>query len=590
MRRLFFVCVSLLWIAVFCLSACGKDGGNGQERNPKDAGNPGEESGAAPGSPYNGGQLPKGQDGDGALGGLSDENAENGQAGSRDTDEKNSREAEAAGTAARVLAAPSVNGKLSVRGRNLVDSYGNAVQLRGLSTHGLAWFPQYVNEKLFGELRKEWGANVVRLAMYTAESGGYCTDGDKEKLKELVKNGVQYAAKADLYAIVDWHILSDGNPNQYREEAVSFFKELLGELADYDNVLYEICNEPNGGTSWGEIKAYAKEVIPVIRENAPDAVILVGTPNWSQQVDLAAADPITEYGNLMYTLHFYAATHTGALQNTMAEAVDAGLPVFVSEFGICDASGNGEIDKEQAKIWVQLMDRLKISYVAWNLSNKEETSAVLKSSVDKVSDFTADDLSDSGEWFCRVLEAAKEKARAAEAAGTAESGAGDAAEAAESGTGSGTQGAVGTEGTVTGDVSGIAGNGTGGTAGTGSSSDVSLQGNNPAGGMRVSARNNGLEVTASLSGSWESEGQTFYQYVLLIKNVSGKDMTSWKMKVKFNGSVTLSNGWNGNFDAAGDTLNISSAEYNSKLAAGGSTNDVGFIVSGESGLKIKKIR
>lgn len=551
------VCIILL--LVICLSACGKAGGNGQAGNPKDAGNPGDESGAAPGSPHNDGRLPKGQDGDSAFNSPSDENAGNGQEGSRESGEKNSLKAETAETAARVLAAPSVNGKLSVRGTDLVDSFGNTVQLRGLSTHGLAWFPQYVNEKLFGELRKEWGVNAVRLAMYTAESGGYCTDGDKEKLKELVKSGVQYAAKADLYVIVDWHILSDGNPNQYREEAVSFFKEISGELADDDHVLYEICNEPNSGTSWGEIKAYAREVIPVIRKNAPDAVILVGTPNWSQQVDLAAADPITEYGNLMYTLHFYAATHAGALQNTMAEAVDAGLPVFVSEFGICDAGGNGEIDKEQAKIWVQLMDRLKISYVAWNLSNKEETSAVLKSSVDKVSDFTADDLSDSGEWFCRVLAAAKEKARAAETAGTVESGAGDAAEVA-------------------------------GTAGTDGSLDASLQGNNPAGGMRVSARNNGLEVTASLSGSWESEGQTFYQYVLFIKNVSGKEMTSWKTKVEFDGSVTLSNGWNGNFDAAGDTLNISSAEYNSKLAAGGSTNDVGFIVSGESGLKIKKIR
>ena len=203
---------------------------------------------------------------------------------------------------------------------------------------------------------------------------------------------------------MDWHILSDNNPNQYKEEALSFFGEMSRELSDYENVLYEICNEPNGGTSWGEIKAYAEEVIPVIRAGAPDAVILVGTPNWCQEAGQAAADPIAGYGNVMYTLHFYAATHTGALRNTMAKAIDAGLPVFVSEYGICDASGNGGLDKVQAKAWVQLMDQYKVSYVAWNLSNKEETSAVIGSGVEKASGFTEDDLSDSGRWLLRILQ------------------------------------------------------------------------------------------------------------------------------------------------------------------------------------------
>lgn len=117
---------------------------------------------------------------------------------------------------------PSVCGKLSVEGTQLVDEKGKAVQLRGLSAHGLSFYPQYVNEELFGQLRKEWKANVIRLAMYTAESGGYCTDGDKEYLKNLVRSGVEYATNQDMYVIVDWHVLSDGNPNQYAEEAIDF--------------------------------------------------------------------------------------------------------------------------------------------------------------------------------------------------------------------------------------------------------------------------------------------------------------------------------------------------------------------------------
>lgn len=300
-------------------------------------------------------------------------------------------------------ACPSVNGALHVDGTQLVDKNGNPVQLRGISTHGLAWFPDYINEACFKQLHEEWQANVIRLAMYTAEYGGYCTDGNKEYLKQLIQNGVEYAKKQDMYVIVDWHILSDSNPNLYVEEAKAFFKEIAGKYAGEEHILYEICNEPNGGTTWDEIKAYAAEVIPAIRSEDEDAVILVGTPNWSQFVDQAAAAPIAEYENLMYTLHFYAATHTDDLCAKMTEAVGNGLPVFVSEYGICDASGSGDIDETQANLWVESMNDCGISYVAWNLSNKEETSAILQSICSKTSGFTQDDLSASGKWLYRML-------------------------------------------------------------------------------------------------------------------------------------------------------------------------------------------
>ena len=278
-------------------------------------------------------------------------------------------ESESASYEDSFLAVPSVSGALHVEGAQLTDSNGNAIQLKGISTHGLAWFPEYVNEECFRQLRDKWNVNVIRLAMYTAESGGYCTDGNKEQLISLVKCGVEYATENDMYVIIDWHILADGNPNTYINEAEQFFSEMSKEYADYDNVIYEICNAPNGGTGWGEIKSYAEKIIEVIRSNDEDGIILVGTPNWSQYVDQAAADPITGYDNIMYTLHFYAATHTDWLRDTMTAAVEAGLPIFVSEYGICDASGNGAIDEEQARQWIDLMDNYGISYVAWNLSN-----------------------------------------------------------------------------------------------------------------------------------------------------------------------------------------------------------------------------
>ena len=295
-------------------------------------------------------------------------------------------------------------GRLHVKGTKLVDKKGHEVQLRGVSTHGLSWYPQYVNDKCFAQLHDKWGANVVRLAMYTEEYNGYCSGDAKNRsdLKKLIKKGVKLAKKHKMYVIVDWHILSDGNPNSHKKEAKAFFKEMSKELKGYNNVIYEICNEPNNGTSWKEIKSYAKSVISTIRENDKKAVIVVGTPTWSQDVDQAAADPI-KGENLMYALHFYAATHKADLRNKMTAAINKGLPVFVTEYGICDASGNGAIDKEEANRWVQTMDEYGVSYIAWNLSNKQESSSIIKSSCSKVSGFKKSDLSDEGKWLYSML-------------------------------------------------------------------------------------------------------------------------------------------------------------------------------------------
>ena len=295
-------------------------------------------------------------------------------------------------------------GRLHVKGTKLVDKKGHEVQLRGVSTHGLSWYPQYVNDKCFAQLHDKWGANVVRLAMYTEEYNGYCSGDAKNRsdLKKLIKKGVRLAKKHKMYVIVDWHILSDGNPNSHKKEAKAFFREMSREFKGYNNVIYEICNEPNNGTSWKEIKSYARSVISTIRKNDKKAVIVVGTPTWSQDVDQAAADPI-KGDNIMYALHFYAATHKTDLRNKMTAAINKGLPVFVTEYGICDASGNGAIDKKEADRWIQTMDEYGVSYIAWNLSNKQESSSIIKSSCPKVSGFKKSELSDEGRWLYHLL-------------------------------------------------------------------------------------------------------------------------------------------------------------------------------------------
>lgn len=290
------------------------------------------------------------------------------------------------------------HGALRVQGADLVDCNGDKFQLYGMSTHGIGWFPQFISYDSFLTLRDDWNTNCIRLAMYTAEDAGYCTGGDKEQLKSLVKSGVEYATELGMYVIIDWHILSDQDPNVYKEDAKAFFEDMASTYADYTNVLYEICNEPNGYATWDSVKSYAEEIIPIIRNNDEDAVIIVGTPTWSQDIDQAATAPLA-YDNVMYALHFYAGTHKDSLRQRLETCVSNGLPVFISEFGMCDASGNGANDFDSTSKWMDIIEKYGLSFCCWNLANKDESSSVFKSSTTSLADWTEDEMNESGKWI-----------------------------------------------------------------------------------------------------------------------------------------------------------------------------------------------
>ncbi|WP_165053444.1 MULTISPECIES: glycoside hydrolase family 5 protein [unclassified Adlercreutzia] len=311
-------------------------------------------------------------------------------------------EGAAADAASNNVAAFSKAGKLHVEGTGLADEQGNPVQLRGVSTHGLAWFPQYVNADAFATLREDWGANVVRLAMYTAESGGYCTDGDRSALLALIDEGVRAATAADLYVIIDWHILSDGNPTAHQAEALEFFDTVASRYAESDNVIYEVCNEPQSSPFSTVIKPYAEAALDAIRAHDPDAVVLVGTNTWSQDIDEVIGNRIDD-PNVMYTLHFYAATHKDGIREKLMRALDAGVPAFVSECSITDASGNGHIDGDSAATWLNLLNSRNVSFVAWSLSNKNETSALIAPGTQATSGWAEADLSEAGRWFKEAI-------------------------------------------------------------------------------------------------------------------------------------------------------------------------------------------
>lgn len=293
----------------------------------------------------------------------------------------------------------SQHGQLSVKNGQLVDKSGKGYQLRGMSTHGLTWFPEFVNESAFKTLRDDWNTNVVRLAMYVDEWGnGQCYMGNRSGSLELLEKGVDICVKLDMYVIIDWHVLNPGDPSKYTNEAKSFFETVSKRYAKYPNVIYEICNEPNGGASWsGNIKPYAEKIIPVIRKNAPNSVIIVGTPTWSQEIDKPLSDPLN-YKNVMYAFHFYAATHAG-LRSNVENCVAQGLPVFVSEFGTCDASGGGANDFNETQKWLSYFDKQGISYCNWSICNKDETCSVLRPGTSANGNWSESDLTENGKWM-----------------------------------------------------------------------------------------------------------------------------------------------------------------------------------------------
>ena len=300
-----------------------------------------------------------------------------------------------------VTGTPYANhGKLSVSGANLLDEKGEKYMLYGFSTHGLNFgddFSKYVNEDAFATLVDDFNTNCIRLVLYPRDYGGYTTGGDKAKLKAIMKNGIEYATNKGMYVLVDWHV-HNYNPQETKDEAKTFLAEIAKEYANYGNVLYEICNEPTNSPWDSAIKPYAEEVIPVIRQYAPDAVVIVGTNTWSQDIEEPLANPLdtATYGNVMYTFHFYANSHTDSYRSCVESAVKSGLPVFITEFGTCDASGNGGFNSSESEKWFSLCEKYNISHMNWSLSNKGETASAIQSSCSKTSGWTSSDLTESG--------------------------------------------------------------------------------------------------------------------------------------------------------------------------------------------------
>lgn len=292
------------------------------------------------------------------------------------------------------------HGQLQVIGTSLSDQSGNPVQLVGMSTHGLQYHPP-VEGHTIPNLAYGWRIEVIRPAMYVEDVkkgefvGGYLAQ--PEYMKRKLEGAIADALSTGLYVIVDWHLHND--PTNFTVQALEFFRDMASRYGTHPNILYEICNEPEY-TSWDTIKTYANAIIPEIRSLDPDNVILVGTPTWSQDVDVAADDPLVGYTNIMYALHFYTGAHGQSLRDKAEYALERGLPLFVSEWGTSDHSGgsNGAVYLEPARVWLDWMNARNLSFINWSFSNKAESSAALLPGVSMAGPWGSDDLSVSGSF------------------------------------------------------------------------------------------------------------------------------------------------------------------------------------------------
>lgn len=274
-------------------------------------------------------------------------------------------------TAAPAGSPVAVHGQLQVVGTQLLDAAGAPVQLKGVSSMWLTEesTPFAESKPALAFMRDNWKLSVIRAATPPPVSSG---------LQAQVDTVVQNAIALGVYVLVDWH--TEQAVNQ-QDQAVAFFTDMATKYGAYPNVIWEPYNEPNGFT-WAQIKAYHEVVVAAIRSVDPDNLIVLGTPNWSQYVDEAAADPVAGT-NLLYTLHFYSCTHTQSLRDRGNTAIAAGIALFVTEFGATYSDGglvsanHDYVCEDEANLWFAWMSQNDISGVAWKLDEGTDASCIL---------------------------------------------------------------------------------------------------------------------------------------------------------------------------------------------------------------------
>jgi endoglucanase len=294
----------------------------------------------------------------------------------------------------------AINGALHVSGGQVVNQNGVPPQLRGISFSWSIWQGRkYYNTDVVDWLANDFKVSVIRASMAVQPDRGYLQEPDSQKI--LITNVVDRAIKDGVYVLIDWH---DHNGYLHIPQSKQFFAEMAQKYHGVPNVIYEIWNEPER-IGWDTVKNYAIQVITEIRKYDPNNLIIVGSPHWDQDVDVAAADPITGFNNIAYSFHFYASdpNHQDPLRAKGDLAIKRGLPLFITEWGVGEASGNGVFDLNKNAIWMKWVADRKLSWANWNITDKQETTAILQPGAPVNGGWTNEQLTPAGLYIRALL-------------------------------------------------------------------------------------------------------------------------------------------------------------------------------------------
>jgi endoglucanase len=286
-------------------------------------------------------------------------------------------------------------GRLRVAGNRLLGGDGSVVQLRGMSLFWSQWQPQFFDARTLGWLRDDWCIDVVRAPL-GVHRDGYLAHPRRERRK--IEKVIEAAIDLGLYVIVDWHA---HDPEV--DGAGAFFERLARDYGGCPNLLYEIWNEPDGRYHWGrDIRPYHLRVIERIRRHDARNLIVAGTPHWCHRVDLAARNPLPG-PQVVYGLHFYAASNRQPLRDLATDAQARGLALMVTEWGTCRADGGGLVDEAETRRWWAYLERHGISHLNWAVADKAEAAAALHAGAPAAGGWEAGLLTRSGRLVRSLL-------------------------------------------------------------------------------------------------------------------------------------------------------------------------------------------
>jgi len=290
----------------------------------------------------------------------------------------------------------SSKGFLQARDGQIYDSNGEVAVLKGMSFFWSQWSGKFYNPRVVQTMVHEWNCSILRLPL-GVDWGGYIENPRLEF--EKICRVLDACIAEDVYAIVDWH---DHEAQNHSSLALEFFTRIAELYPNQPHLILELYNEPLKVSWTSSIKPYCQKLTKDLRAQGVKNLIVAGTPQWSQDVDAAAEDPL-EDENCAYTLHYYAGTHRNSLREKAKKALDLGVPLFVTEYGLSEASGNGVLDIEEARAWYEFMNAHNLSRCAWSICDKNESSAALQKGTQAQGPWTDADLSPCGKLLKKEL-------------------------------------------------------------------------------------------------------------------------------------------------------------------------------------------